>query len=125
MPALRSIHRRHLLHIKRLELSREPIQKHRGPNDIRHLPFSSLGDIISHGVVDHLHLPLLVLDDVALGVFGLVLDPVVVEPLDGVYVGQTQEGSSGCLEVGVELFDEGTGYWVFQKDVDRFADLGI
>jgi len=37
----------------------------------------------------------------------------------------TQEGAGGCLEVGVELLDEGAGYWVFQEEVDRFADLVI
>jgi hypothetical protein len=76
-------------------------------------------------VLDHLDLSLLVLDDVAVSVFGFVLDTVVVEPFDGVNVGQAQEGSSGGLEVGVELLDEGTGGLIFQEAVNGFADLWV
>jgi len=114
---------RHLLHIKRLELNREPIQENRSPDYICHLPLSSFGDVVPDGVLDHLDLPLLVLDDVTIGVLGFVFDTVFVEPFNGVYVGETKERTGGGLEVRVKLLDEGAGILIFQEAVDGFTDL--
>jgi len=72
---------------------------------------------------DHLYLPLLILDDIAIGIFGFVLDTVVIEPLDGIRVGEAQERSCGDLEVGVELPDEGAGGFILKEAIDRFTDL--
>jgi len=72
---------------------------------------------------DHFYLPLLILDDIAIGIFGFVLDTVVIEPLDGAHVGEAQERSGGGLEVGVELLDEGAGGFILKEAIDRFTDL--
>jgi hypothetical protein len=74
-------------------------------------------------VFDHLDLPLLILDDVSVSVFGFVLDTVIVEPFDGVYVGETQERSCGSLEVRVELLDKRAGVFIFKEAIDCFANL--
>ena len=52
------------------------------------------------------------------------LDPVVVEPLYGVAVGEPEERPGGRLELWVELRDEGGGGGVGQEGGDGFADLG-
>jgi hypothetical protein len=52
-----------------------------------------------------------------------VLDPVLVEPGDGVDVVEALERAGGGHEGGVEGFDEGGGVRVCEELVDRFADL--
>jgi hypothetical protein len=114
---------RDFLHVKRLELSREPIQEDWRPDDIGHLALRSLGDVVTHFVFYHLYLTLLVLNHIAFGVFGGVLDPVFVEPFNGVNVGEAEEGACRRLEVWVKLLDDRCGGWVGKEDVHGLANL--
>lgn len=92
-------------------------------DDIGHLALRCLGDVVTHFVFHHLYLALLVLDHIALGVFGGMLDPVFIEPFDGVHVGEAEEGACRRLEVRVELFDDRCGGWVGKEDVHGLANL--
>ncbi len=115
----------HLLHIERLKFGRKPVQEHRRPNDVRHLALRRLRDVVPDYVVDELHLPVGALDGVALCVLGGVLDPVLVEPRDGVDVGHAQERPRGSGEVRVELLDERGRGWISEECVDGLADLHL
>ena len=123
VPGVLTVLLRHLLHVERLQLRGEAVQEHRHAKDVGHPAFSSLSDVIADGVVDHLGVTLLVLDDVAISVLSFVLDAVLVEPLYRVDVRHTQEGSRGGSEIGVELLDERSGGGVSQQAVDSLADL--
>jgi len=113
----------HFLHVERLELSREPMQEDWRANDIGHLALRRLGDVVAYFVFYHLYLALLVLDHIAFGVFSGVLDPVFVEPFDGVDVGEAKEGACGWLEVWVELLDDRCGGWVGKEDIHGLTNL--
>lgn len=54
-----------------------------------------------------------------------MLDAVLVEPVDGIGVTQTSEGAGGCLEGGVERFDESGGGRVGKEDINGSADLSV
>jgi hypothetical protein len=74
----------YLLHVERLDLSRESVQKHGCPNNVGHLSLGGLGDIITNDMVDHPAFPVFIFDDITFGVLFFVLNPMIVEPLDGV-----------------------------------------
>ena len=114
---------RHFLHVERLELSREPMQEDWRANDIGHLTLRRLGDVVAYFVLYHLYLALLILDHIAFGVFCGVLDPMFVEPFDGVDVGEAEEGACRRLEVWVELLDDRCGGWVGKEDIHCLANL--
>ena len=113
----------HSLHVERLELSRETVQEHWYTQDVGHAALSGLSNVVTNGMVDHLRVALLVLDDVTIGVLLFVLNAVFVEPLNRVYIGHAQEWTSGCGEVGVELLDQCCGGRVGEEAVDCFTDL--
>jgi hypothetical protein len=77
---------RYFLHIKCFELGREAMQKYRFANYIRHLPFSSLGNVVAHLVLHHDDLPTLVFDDVAFSVLGGVFYTMLVDTFDRVNI---------------------------------------
>ena len=52
-----------------------------------------------------------------------MLDTVIVQPFDGVYIGHSREGPCWCFKVGVELFDEGCRGRLGEKDVNSFTNL--
>jgi len=99
------------------------MQEDRRSNNISHLALRRLGDVVTHFVFYHLYLTLLVLDHIALGVFGRVLDPVFVEPFDGVDIRKAKEGACRWLEVRVKLLDDRCGGWVGKEDVHSLANL--
>jgi hypothetical protein len=66
---------------------------------------------------------LLVFDDVAFRVFSWVLDVMIVQPFNGVYIGNSKERPGRWFKVGVELFDEGCRSRVGEKSVNGFANL--
>lgn len=76
--------RLHLLHVERLQLRWESIQEDRSCKDISHPTLSCLRNVVTHDVVDHFGVTLLVLDDIALGILSFVLDTMLVEPFDGI-----------------------------------------
>ena len=94
-----------LLHVECLELGGEAVQEYGRAEDVRHLPLGRLGDVVADGVRDQRGLAVGVLDDVTVCVLGLALDPVLVQPRDGVDVGDTLERARGAREGGVELLD--------------------
>ena len=112
-----------LLHVKGLELRGEAVQEDGRADDVGHLALCFLGDVVADGVRDHRRLALCVRDDVAVRVFGLVLDPVLVQPCDGIYVGKALEWTRGRREGGVELLDQRRGGFVLCKRVHRFTNL--
>ena len=100
------------------------MQKHRAPQQVRHLPLRRLRNIVPDLVPDHLGVPGVVAEDfVGDGVGGFVCDVVLVEPGDGVAVGEAEEGACGRLEVRVELREEGGGGGVCEELGDGFTDL--
>ena len=111
------------LHVKRLERGGEAVQEHGHAEDVRHPPLRRLGDVIADGVRDHRRVPVRVFDRVAVRVLGLVLDPVLVQPRDGVDVGEALERARGANEGRVELLDQRRGRRVLQQFVHRPADL--
>jgi len=80
-----------LLHVERLELGGEAVQEHGRADDVRHLALGCLGDVVADGVIDLNGLALRVLDHVAPCVLRVVLDPVLIQPRDGVDVGEALE----------------------------------
>ena len=98
-----------LLHVKGLEFRGEAVQENGRANNIRHLPLCFLGNVVADGVWDHRRLALCVHDDVAIRVLGLVLDPVLVQPCDGIYVGKALEWTRWRREGRVELLDQRRG----------------
>ena len=114
---------RHPLHIKRLELCRETVQEDWGADDVRHLSLGGLGNIIADRVRDHHGFTFSILDSVAVGVLGLVLDTVLVEPSDRVRIRHAFERSGRRREVGVKGLDQRGRGWVGEKLVNGFADL--
>lgn len=111
------------LHVKRLERGGEAVQEHGCADDVRHPPLRRLGDVVADGVRDHRGVAVCVFDDVAVRVLGLVLDPVLVQPRDGVDVGEALERTRGSSEGGVELLDQRRGGFVLEEFVHRLADL--
>ena len=97
--------------------------ENRRPNNISHLSFSSFSNIVANFVFDQLNLALFVFAGVAFRVFGWVLDIMIVQPFNGVYIGQSNERPCWCFKVRVELFYEGRGSRVGKKSVNRFANL--
>ena len=93
------------LHVKGLEFRGEAVQENGRADDIGHLSLCFLSDVVADGVRDHRRLAPCVRDDVAVRVFGLVLDPVLVQPCDGIYVGKALEWTRWRREGGVELLD--------------------
>lgn len=118
-------HRTHrlLLHVKRLERCGEAVQEYGCADDVRHPPLRRLGDVVADGVRDHRRLAVCVFDDVALRVLGLVFDSMLVQPRDGVHVGDALERTRGSGEGRVELLDQRRGGFVLQEFVHRLADL--
>jgi hypothetical protein len=114
-----------LLHVKGLEFRGEAVQEDGRADDVGHLSLCFLGDVVADRVRDHRRLALSVYDDVAVRVFGLVLDPVLVQPCDGVYIGKTLEWTCWRREGGVELLDQRRGGFVLCKFVHRFANLKV
>jgi hypothetical protein len=112
-----------LLHVKGLEFRGEAVQENGRADDIGHLSLCFLGDVVPDGVRDHRRLALCVRDDVAVRIFGLVLDPVLVQPCDGIYVGKALEWTRWRREGGVELLDQRRGGFVLHKFVHRVANL--
>lgn len=112
-----------LLHVEGFQLGREAVQEDGRANDVRHLALSSLSDVIANLVVDQDGLPSLILDGVAISILLRVLDPVIVEPLDSVDVGEAHEGPRGWSEVGVELLNERGRGGAGEEYVNRLADL--
>ena len=98
-----------LLHVEGLEFCGEAVQENGRADDISHLPLCFLGNVVADGVWDHRRLALCVHDDVAIHVLGLVLDPVRVQPCDGIYVGKALERTRWRREGGVELLDQRRG----------------
>ena len=116
---------RFLLHVKGLELRGEAVQEYGHAENVGHLALGGLGDVVADGVRDHGGLAGGVLDDVAVRVFGLVQDPVLVQPRDGVDVGEALERTRRRREGGVKLPDQRRGGFVLQQFVHRLADLRI
>lgn len=84
---------RHLLHIERLQLRRETIEENWYCENIGHFTLCGFGDIVTDDMVDHNRVALVVFDNVAIGILLLVLDTVLVQPFDCLYVGETEEWS--------------------------------
>jgi len=101
------------------------VQEHGRADDVRHPPLRCLGDVVADGVRDHRGVAVCVFDDVAVRVLGLVLDPVLVQPRDGVDVGEALEWTRGASEGGVELLDQRRGGFVLEEFVHRLADLVV
>ena len=99
------------------------MQEHGCADDVRHPPLRRLGDVVADGVRDHRRVAVRVFDRVALCVLGLVLDPVLVQPRDGVDVGEALERARGASEGRVELLDQRRGRLVLHQFVHRPADL--
>lgn len=91
------------LHVERLELGGEAVQEYGHAEDVGHSPLRRFCDVVTDGVRDHSGLATCVLDDVALRVLGLVLNVVLVEPRDGINIGQALERARWQCEGGVEL----------------------
>ena len=112
-----------LFHVKGLESRGKAVQKNGRADDIRHLPLCFFGNVVAYGMRDHRRLALCVRDDVAVRIFGLVLDPVFVQPCDGIYVGKALEWTRWRREGGVELLDQRRGRFVLHEFVHRFTNL--
>ncbi len=100
------------LHVEGLEFRGEAVQENGRADDVRHFSFRCLGDVVADDVRNHRRLALCVFDDVAIRVFGLVLDPVLVQPCDGIYIGEALERTCWWREGGVELLDQRRGGFV-------------
>ena len=103
-----------LFHVKGLESRGEAVEENGRADDIGHLSFCFFGDVVADGVRDHCRLALCVRDDVPVRVFGLVLDPVLVQPCDGIYVGKALEWTRWRREGRVELLDKRRGGFALQ-----------
>ena len=112
-----------LFHVKGFEFRGEAVQENGRADDVSHLSLCFLSDVVADGVRDHRRLSLCVRDDVPVRVFGLVLDPVLVQPCDGVYVGKALERTRWRREGGIELLDQRRGGFALHKFVHRFANL--
>jgi hypothetical protein len=112
-----------LLHVERLELGGEAVQEDGRADDVCHLTFRGLGNVVADGVRDHRGVAVRVLDDIALCVLGLVFDPVFVQPRDGVDVREAHERTCRLREGWVELLDQRRAVFVLQQFVHRVADL--
>ena len=112
-----------LLHVEGLEPSGEAVQEDGRANGVRHVSLRRLRDVVAYRVRNHLGLSVRVRDHVALRVFGLVLDPVLVQPGDRVDVGEAHEWTRGRREVWVELLDKRRGGLVLPELVYGFAYL--
>jgi len=99
------------------------VQEYGCADDVRHLPLRRLGNVVADGVRDRLRVAVCVFDDVAFRVLGLVFDPVLVKPRDGVDVGHALERTRGSDKGRVELLDQRRGGFVLQEFVHRLADL--
>lgn len=95
-----------LFHVKRLELGGEAVQEDGRADDVCHLTFRSLGNVVADGVRDHRGFAVRVLDDIAFCVLGLMFDPVFVQPRDGVDVREAHERTGRLREGWVELLDQ-------------------
>ena len=95
-----------LLHVEGLDFSGEVGEEDGLVNDVGHLALGGLGDVITELV------------GLAFFVGNFVLD----EPLDGIGVLHAAEGTTGGLEVGVELLDEGCGLRLGQDQLNDTAD---
>ena len=118
-----SLPARDLLHIKCLQFGREAVQENWGSNDISHLPLSSLCNIVAYGMIDHLWLTIFIFDDVTVGIFGRVLDTVVIEPFDSIDIGQAHKRPRRGLEVGVELLDKSSSDLILEEYIHSLANL--
>ena len=114
-----------LLHVEGLEPSGEAVQEDGRANGVCHVPLRRLRDVVAYRVRNHLGLSVGVCDHVALCVFGLVLDPVLVQPGDRVDVGEAHEWARGRRESWVELLDKRRGGLVLPELVYGFAYLEI
>ncbi len=76
-------------------------------------------------MVDQFDLAAFILYGVSFSIFFRVLDAVLIEPVDGINVTQTSEGTGGRLEGRVERLDERSGNRVSKEDIDGFADLRV
>jgi hypothetical protein len=112
-----------LLHVEGLEPGGEAVQEDGRADGVRHVSLRRLCDVVADGVWHHLGLSLRVHDYVALRVFGLVLDPVLVQPGYSVDVGEAHEWARGWCEGGVELLDQRRGGLVLPELVHGFANL--
>ena len=112
---------RFLLHVEGLEPGGEAVQEDGRADGVCHLSLCRLCDVVADCVWHHLGLSLGVRDHVALCVFGLVLDSVLVQPGDGVDVGETHEWARGWREGGVELLDQSLGGLVLPELVNGLA----
>ena len=114
-----------LLHVEGLEPGGEAVQEDGRADGVRHFSLGRLCDVVADDVRHFFGLALGVRDHVALRVFGLVLDPVLVQPCDGVDVGETHERARGRREGGVELLDQCSGGLVLPELVHGFTYLFV
>jgi len=82
------------------------MKEDRSSDDIGHIPLSGLGDVITNFVVEHYRLPVLISNSVSIRVLRSMLNVVVVEPFNGINIGEPKKWSGGRLEVFVELFNQ-------------------
>ena len=113
------------LHVKGLEPGGEAVQEDGRADGVGHLSLGRLCDVVADRVRHHLGLSFGVRDHVALRVFGLVLDPVFVQPRDSVDVGEALEWARGRREGGVELLDQRRGGLVLPELVHDFTYLFV
>jgi hypothetical protein len=93
------------------------MQKYRSANYTRHLPFSSLGNVVAYLMLHHDDLPVLVFNDVAFSVLGGMSDAMLVEPIYRVNIRESKERACRWLEVRVESLDEISRTRIVEKRV--------
>jgi hypothetical protein len=74
-------------------------------------------------MVNHQSDTLIVFDDIA-GIFSLVFDSVVVQPLYSINVEETDERPWRGFERWVELFDQSGRRLIGEETINGFTDLG-
>lgn len=82
------------------------MKEDRSADDIGHLPLSGLSNVVTNFVVEHYRLPVLVSNSVSLRVLRNMLNAMVVEPFNGINIGEPKKWSGGRLELWVELFNQ-------------------